>query len=146
WRDAGDSSSSRINVSFNAEGYAPADGEEPPLARLRIVSPGLFSVLGMQVIAGRDFNDADRRGAEPVAIVNQTLAQRYFPNGDAVNRHLLTTDTPPKNIGRIVGVVADVDDEHLSGQGAQPAVTFYRSVQQSGFAGRLFLRSSRDPH
>jgi putative ABC transport system permease protein len=143
WRDAGDYSQTRFNFSFTAEGYTPEDGEEPPRARVRMVSPGFFSVLGVRLVTGREFTDADRRGAEPVAIVSQSLAQRYFPNGDALNRHLLSTDRKQTPFGRIVGVVADVDDEHLA---AQPALTFYLPVQQFGLAGRLFVRTSLDPH
>src|SRR5262249_57316446 len=100
WRDAGDTGP-RINFSFTAEGYTPANGEEPPRARVRFVSPGFFSVLGIRLVAGPEFADADRRGAEPVAIVSQTLAQRFFPNGDALNRHLSSTDVIPRPFGRI---------------------------------------------
>src|SRR5262249_17410095 len=142
WRDAGDNGPN-INFTFTAEGYTPADGEESPRARVRFISPGFFSVLGVRLVAGREFPSADRRDAEPVAIVSQSLAQRFFPNGDALNRHLLSTDTRPRPFGRIVGVVADADDEHIA---AQPAVTFYLPVQQFGFAGRLFVRTTRDPH
>src|SRR5262249_36042232 len=131
------------SFSFTAEGYAPANGEEPPRARLRAVSPGFFSVLGIRLIAGREFTDADRRRAEPVMIVSQSIAQRFFPNGEALNRRLLTTDPTPTSFGRIVGVVADVDDEDLTGH---PALTFYRPVQQFGIAGRLFVRTAGDPH
>jgi hypothetical protein len=141
WRDAGDVFP-RIDVTFTAEGYAPANGEEPPRARYRSVSPGFFSVIGIRLIAGREFTDADRPGGEPVVIVSQSLAQRFFPNGNALNRHLLSTD--PKPVAwRIVGVVADVDDEHIA---AQPALTFYRPVHQAALGGRLFVRSARDPH
>ena len=63
-----------------------ADGEEDPRARFRTVSPGFFAALGVPIIAGRDFNDADRRDGEQVVIVSQSLAQRMFPNQDAVNR------------------------------------------------------------
>jgi predicted permease len=142
WRDAGDTGP-RINFGFRPEGYTPADGEEAPQARVRFVSPGFFSVLGVRLLDGREFTDADRRDAEPVAIVSQTLAQRFFPNGDALNRHLFSADAKPQILGRIVGVVADADDEHLA---AQPAVTFYRPIRQAGFGGRLFVRTAQDPH
>src|SRR5262249_28009204 len=79
---------------------------------------------------------------EPVVIVSQSIAQRFFRNGDALNGHLSWTD--PKEIAwRIVGVAADVDDEHVVGL---PAMTFYRPIQQFGFGGRLFVRASGDPH
>jgi putative ABC transport system permease protein len=142
WRDAGDSGQ-RLNFSFTVEGYTPVDGEEPPRARVRIVSPAFFSVLGVHLVAGREFTDADSRGAEPVAIVSQSIAQRFFPNGDALNRHLVPTDSALGALARIVGVVADVDDEHLAGQ---PALMYYLPLQQAGFAGRLFVRTAGDPY
>ena len=85
WRDAGAFGS---GSQFTVEGYAKADGEEDPRARFRTVSPGFFASLGVPIIAGRDFNDGDRRDAEKVVIVSQSVAQRMFPNQDAVNRQL----------------------------------------------------------
>ena len=141
WRDAGDTGP-RVNLTFTAQGYAPANGEEPPRARVRFVSPAFFSVLGIRLVNGREFTDADHRD-DPVAIVSQSLAQRFFPNGDALNRHLFLTDSSSSDFGRVVGVVPDVEDEHLA---AQPAVTIYRPVRQFGFGGRLFVRTALDPH
>ena len=89
WRDAG---SFGARLSFAVEGYTPADGEENPRARMRMVAPRFFDVLGVPLLAGRDFTDDDRRGSELVVIVSQSVAQRLFPNGDAVNRHLSWTD------------------------------------------------------
>jgi predicted permease len=141
WRDAGDNSQVRYNTSFTAEGYTPADGEDPPRGRLRFVSPGFFSVVGIRLVAGREFTDADRRSAERVAIVSQSIAQRFFLNGDALNRHILSADPNSSAVGRIVGVVADVDDENLAGQSA---LMIYVPVRRS--AGRLFVRAASDPH
>ncbi len=142
WRDAG---SFGPGFQFTVEGYKPADGEENPLARLRIVAPRFFAVLGVPMLAGRDFTDDDRGTSEPVSIVSQSVAQRLFPNGDAVNRHLWWTDplfgTPVRR--RIVGVVADVDDENVV-QG--PALTVYQPVRQMGVAGRLFVHAAGDPY
>jgi hypothetical protein len=118
WRDAGDDSGQRINITFTAEGYTPADGEEAPRARLRFVSPAFFSVLGVPLAAGREFTDADRSDGEPVAIVNQSLAQRFFPGGEALNRQLAPGISGTPVFRRIVGVVADVDDENVEGRPA----------------------------
>ena len=140
WRDAGPTGP-RLNFGIIAEGYTPADGEEAPRARARFVSPRFFSVLGIPLVAGREFTDADRGGAELVAIVSQSIAQRLFPNGDALNRHL---SWDPKEVPwRIVGVAAEVDDEQVAGQ---PAMTFYRPLQQFAVGGRLFVRAAGDPH
>jgi ABC-type antimicrobial peptide transport system permease subunit len=76
-----------------------------------------------------------------VAIVSQSLAQRFFANGDALNRHL--SWDPKETPWRIVGVAADVDDENVVGK---PAMMFYRPMQQDGFGGRLFVRAAGDPH
>jgi hypothetical protein len=141
WRDAGRFPAAR----FGAEGYTPADGEENPRARFRIVSPRFFAVLGVPLIAGRDFTDGDQAGAEPVAIVSESLARRIFSNGDALNRKLWWTETflGKRRPQRIVGIVADVDDESMV-PGA--AMTVYHPVQQIGVAGRLFVHTSGDPY
>ena len=89
WRDAG---SFGPGFQFAAEGYTPADGEENPHARLRNVTPGFFATLGVPIIAGRDFTDEDRGGNELVVIVSQSVAQRLFPNGDALNHRVWWTD------------------------------------------------------
>jgi putative ABC transport system permease protein len=141
WRDADDTGPFTFN--FTAEGYTPADGEDPPRARLRIVSPRFFSVLGIRLIAGREFTDADRDDAAPVTIISQSIAQRFFANGNALNRHLSWANDSKEIPWRIVGIVADVDDEHVV---AQQAMTFYRPVQQFAYAGRLFVRAVDDPH
>jgi len=141
WRDAGDRGSG-INVRFTAEGYTPADGEENPRARLRTASPRFFSTLSVPLIAGRDFTDEDRRGGELVVIVSQSIAQRFFPGGEALNHHLnvLMSQPLPR---RIVGIVADADDENVAGG---PTLTIYHPIQQMGFGGRLFVRAAGDPH
>src|SRR2546430_5810478 len=71
WRDAG---SFGPGFQFTVEGYKPADGEENPRARLRIVGAAFFAVPGGPVTTARDFTDDDRAGSERVAIVSQTLA------------------------------------------------------------------------
>jgi hypothetical protein len=117
---------------------------------LRTVSPGFFAALGVPIIAGRDFNDSDRRGGESVVIVSQSLAQRMFPGQDAVNRHIMWTDPVMKFIDistaprRIVGVAADIDDEHVV---PGPALTVYHPFeQQEIWGGRLFVHAHTDPY
>ncbi|MEP7273234.1 MAG: ABC transporter permease, partial [Acidobacteriota bacterium] len=135
WRDAGNFGP---GFEFSADGYVPATGEEYPRARFRTISPGFFAALGVPMIAGRDFNEADRRGGESVVIVSQSLAQRMFSTEDAVNRHLMWTDPVMKFIDvstaprRIVGVAADVDDENVV-PGA--ALTVYHPFEQQEIWG-----------
>jgi predicted permease len=144
WRDAG-----RLGPGnpFTVEGYAPADGEANPFAKFRNVSPGFFAALGVPLLAGRDFTDDDREGKELVVIVSQSLAQRMFPNGDAVNRRFWWTDPVlgggGKEYRRIVGVVADADDENVV---PGPVLTVYHPFRQLPFGGRLFVHAVGDPY
>ena len=144
WRDPG-----FFAAQFTAEGYRKANGEEDPRAQFRTVSSGFFSSIGVPIIAGRDFNEGDRRDGEKVVIVSQSLAQRMFPNMDAVNRRMMWTDPVTKFIGvsrdarRIVGVVPDVDDEHLV---PSPSMTVYHPMEQEIGGGRLFVHAKMDPY
>jgi putative ABC transport system permease protein len=144
WRDAG---SFGPGVTFAVEGYTPAKGEESPRARFRNVTPGFFAALGVPFAEGRDFTDDDRGGREPVVIVSQSLAQRLFPNGQALTRHMWWTDPyfmgDKPTLRRIVGVVADVDDESVV---PAPTLTVYHPLRQVPFGGRLFVHASGDPY
>jgi predicted permease len=156
WRDA---AGFGPGFQFTGEGHVKGSREEDPLAQFRAVTPGFFAALGVPIVEGRDFNDDDRRGGEPVVIVSQSVAQRMFPGQDPINRHILWTDpvmdfiSMSKGPRRIVGVAADVDDEHLI-PGA--ALTIYHPFGQvpdnlsnngvSIFGGRLFVHTRIDPY
>jgi predicted permease len=146
WRDAG---AFGPGFTFSVEGYAKSNGEEDPRGRFRTISPGFFASLGVPIIAGRDFNDADRRSAEPVVIISQSVARRMFPTQDALNRKLMWTDPVMKFIDvstgprRIVGIVADVDDENIV-PGA--ALSVYHPFEQEIGGGRLFEHASSNAY
>jgi predicted permease len=145
WRDAG----GFFGAQFTVQGYKKANGEDDPRARFRTISPGFFASLGVPMIAGRDFTDADRRGAEQVVIVSASIARRMFPTGDALNRGFMWTDPVIKFIGvsgaprRIVGVVADVDDENVV---PGPAMSVYHPFEQEIGGGRLFVQARSNPY
>ena len=145
WREAG----AFFDAQFIVEGYAKTDGEEDPRGRFRTVSPGFFASLGVPIIAGRDFNEGDRRDAEKVVIVSQSLAQRLFRGQDAVNRRLTWTDPVMKFIDvstaprRIVGIAADIDDENVV---PGPAIVVYHPLDQEIGGGRLFVHTRTDPY
>ena len=152
WRDADNFGP---GLQFSADGHV--HGKDDPRALMRTVSPGFFSALGVPIIAGRDFNDLDDQTREPVAIISATLAQQMFPGQDPINRHVYWTDpvlefipgtaaekarvTSPQ---RIVGVVADVDDEHIV---PVPTSTIYSSYADGGmFGGHLFIHTTGNPY
>jgi putative ABC transport system permease protein len=147
WRDGGKFGP---GFEFSADGHVKAPGEDDPRARFRTVSPGYFASLGVPIIAGRDFNEADRKGGDRVVIVSQSLAQRMFPNQQALNHHMIWTDPVTKFIDvsgeprRIVGVTADVDDENVL---PGPAMTVYHPVTQEGlWSGNLFVHVRSNPY
>jgi putative ABC transport system permease protein len=156
WRDAG---AFGPGFEFTGEGHVKGSHQEDPLAQFRAVSPGFFAALGVPIIEGRDFNDDDRRGGEPVVIISQSVAQRMFPGQDPLNRHIMWTDpvmdfiSMSKGPRRIVGVAADVDDEHVI---PRAALTIYHPFGQvpdnlsdngvSIFGGRLFVHTRIDPY
>ena len=146
WRDVGNAGP---GFQFTAEGYVRADGEEDPRAQLRTVSSGFFGTLNVPLVAGRDFNEADRRGAEPVVIVSESVARRMFPNQEVVNRRVMFTDPVGKFINlspeprRIVGVVRDIDDQNVV---PEPTFTIYSAFDQAIGGGRIFVHAAVDPY
>jgi hypothetical protein len=116
-----------------------------------VISGGFFSTMGVPMIAGRDFNEGDRRDKEQVVIVSQSVAQRMFPSQDALNRHVIWTDPIMRFVSavkptpmRIVGVAGDVDDENIV---PGPAMTIYVPYEQGPlFGGRLFVHSRSNPY
>jgi putative ABC transport system permease protein len=156
WRDA---NGFGPGFDFTGEGHVKGGHDEDPRAQFRVVSPGFFAALGVPIVEGRDFNDDDRRGGEPVVIISQSVAQRMFPGQDPLNRHIMWTDpvmdfiSMSKGPRRIVGIAADVDDEHIV---PAPALTIYHPFGQvpdnlsdngvSLFGGRLFVHTRMDPY
>jgi putative ABC transport system permease protein len=155
WRDNGPGSG---GLQFSADGHVHSRGEEDPRASWRIISAGYFAALGVPIVAGRDFNALDdRNNDDPVVIVSQTLAQRMFPNQDPINRHVFWTDPVlqffPGNDAdkahlmaphRIIGVAADIDDDHLV---PESTVTVYDPLGGGMIiGGRLFVHTSSDPY
>jgi predicted permease len=146
WRDAGNFGP---GWRFSAEGRVRESVEEDPRARFRSVSPGFFEALGIPIITGRDFNDADRNGAERVVIISQNIADQLFPGQDALNRHVMWTDPIMKFVNiatesrRVVGIVPDIDDERVD---PRPVMTIYHPFEQEIGGGRLFIHAKSDPY
>ena len=139
----------RAGFAYRLEGGTSVAAKEDPHARMHSVSSGYFAALGVPIEAGRDFTADDRDGAERVVIVSQSVAAQLGSGRDVLNRRLYWTDPVMKFIGvspdprRIVGIVPDVDDEHVA-PGALPTV--YQPFDQQVFGGRLFVHVRNDPY
>jgi putative ABC transport system permease protein len=128
--------------SIELEGQPPA---AKPADRLpvpfRAVTPGYFTLLGQSITEGRDFRSTDVRNAPGVAIVNQTLASRYFSGGPAIGKKIwLGSRTGPAM--EIVGVVSDARTADLT-RGAEPEV-YFSLWQNSAFSKDLIVRTASD--
>ncbi len=144
-------------LQFSGDGHTRVSGVEDPRAHWRTISPGFFAALGVPIIAGRDFDARDGQSTEPVVIVSESLAQRMFPNQDALNRHIYWTDPVLQFLPgtdqekartmaphRIIGVTADIDDQHMV---PRPTLTFYGTFEENPmFGGDLFIHTGADPY
>lgn len=103
-----------LNFPMSIAGRAEFGGS----VELRVVTEGYFRTLGIPVVRGRSFTPTDAQGSPPVAIVNETFARRYFPDGSAIGARIdlgrmgsVTRYASLKGRGVvIVGVAADVQD------------------------------------
>jgi putative ABC transport system permease protein len=146
WRDAGNFGP---GFQFAADGKVQGTKEEDPRGKFRTATPGFFASLGIPILAGRDFNDNDRKDSEKVVVISQSVAQKMFPGEDALNHHVRWTDPVMKFVGiadtprRVVGVVADADDDDLV---PVPSMFIYEPFAQQMFADRLFIHAHGDPY
>ncbi len=109
------------------EGQEPADGDAPQ-AEIKVVSPAYFKSMGMPLQQGRDFQESDTGDSPLVAIVDQALARRYWPNGSALGKRIRTGDPEWYTI---IGVVPTVKEQSLA---VEPYPHLYLCNEQLGFA------------
>ena len=130
---------------FTPEGKVYAAGESAPVAEELLVSPEYFAALGIPVLRGRTFSDADRDGAPGVAIVNETFVREAFGGADALGRWIQTGDPHPESEKlTIVGIVPDVK---YTGLDSKPEPTIYVPFKQALWWRSMYLitRTSGDP-
>ena len=129
--------------SVTVEGYQAKQGEDMN-PHMNAVSPDYFATLGIPLVAGRDFTDHDERNSTKTCIVNQTFARKYFPNGDAVGRHIGMGDNPgTKTDIEIVGVVGDAKYENM--RDVVPRQVFRPIAQLDGIPGTvIYVRTTLD--
>jgi putative ABC transport system permease protein len=129
--------------SFLAEGQVLPPNQSPPVAPLLFVDDDYFRTLGVPLVAGRFFDEHDAFGQTPSAIVNETLARRYYPGG-AVGHRLKEggSERPNNPWMMIVGVVGDVK---YSGLQAASEPTYYLSYRQFRGLVRYVVVRTSDP-
>ncbi len=116
----------------------------------KMVSPSYFHALGIKVLKGRALDEHDTKGAPPVTVINQRLAQKYFAKEEPLGQRILIqeivpgkTELGPEIAGRVVGVIAD---EKVNGLNDEMSAGVYVSNEQSPVYGMsLIVRAALDP-
>ena len=116
---------------------------EPPEVGYRTASPGYFATLQIPVLEGRGIADSDTATSLKVAVVNRTLAARFFPNGPAIGAHIRLGPNPKAAWRTIVGIVGDVHHEGPDSP-ADPQV-FLPAAQDVNGDMQLAVRADGDP-
>ena len=124
------------------EGYVPkAAGEDLIIASSGYITPDYFKAMGMPLLEGRYFDDRDVRGAPDVTIVDDKLAERFWPGQNAIGKRMRRGDSGPWRT--VVGVVADTKEYEVDGE---PPITAFYPVQQIGVGSRyIVLKTTADP-
>jgi putative ABC transport system permease protein len=105
----------RFQLTFTIDGKE-GDPTNEPRGQVRVASAGYFEAMGIPLVTGRLFTPADRWDSPQILVVSQELARRYFPNGDAIGKHLQTGwGREGRELGgEVVGIVGDVKQFGLS--------------------------------
>jgi predicted permease len=132
------------NAGFNIEGKKPAPHQDFH-ARYHMATPGYFSAMGVPLLEGRFFTDADKKGALRVIIINRAMAQAYWPGEDVLGKRITFDDAPKKDDDwmTIAGVVGDVKDQPNS-PAAEPAFWWPES-QAAEQDMSIAIRTQSDP-
>jgi putative ABC transport system permease protein len=104
-------SGSNLGAGFTVDDHPLANPADRPTAAGFAVSPDYFATMGIQLVRGRAFTARDDEKAPPVAIINETMAQRFWPNEDALGRRLTSYGGLSREI---VGIVRDVKNRDLA--------------------------------
>ncbi|HUF75457.1 MAG TPA: ABC transporter permease [Longimicrobiales bacterium] len=130
------------SASFELVDPDPAVTDPDPGGNMRPVSSGYFETLDIPLLSGRTFTDADDSSVAPVAIVDETLARRYWPDGSPVGRRAVI-GALSRQPATIIGVVGSVPDESLASPGG--GHVYFPLLQRAERRMTLVLRAERDP-
>ena len=103
---------SNASDAFLVEGLPEPPPGQDYVGRYRVCTPDYFQTMGIAILRGRDFTASDKADTGPVAIINETMARKYWTNGDAVGKRFRFMGAPEKRPWiEIVGIVQDVKHE-----------------------------------
>jgi putative ABC transport system permease protein len=133
--------------TFHIEGREPKRPEDQPEEQLRIVTDGYFQTMRIPLLKGREFSDRDRLGGGRVALVNEALARKHWPDGSAIGRRVAFSRDEPQWY-EIVGVVANVKHRGLDAADRPELYVPYRQPLFANWTVRpmqIAVRTAGDP-
>jgi putative ABC transport system permease protein len=101
------------STDFVIEGRPVPPANDEPSADIRSVDPSYFRTMGIPLLAGREFTDADNASGKRVMVINETMARQYWPRENPLGQAVTMKDWGPPLTGEIVGVVGDVKTNGL---------------------------------
>jgi predicted permease len=123
------------------EGYVPPTTHDSIISNVRIVSPSYFDVMRIPLKEGRYFTEQDIKGAQETVIVNEALAQRFWPNQHQIGKRL---QRGKSGVWRtVVGVISDAKE--YSAEKEPPIAVYYPSEQVIARNMYLVIRTASDP-
>jgi putative ABC transport system permease protein len=125
-----------MSIPYTVVDRAPPPAGQEPVAAVTMVSPDLFGVLGIPVVAGRVFDRSDDGRAPRVVVVNEALVRRQFRGGDPLGEHITVRYGNDAGPAEIVGVVADV---RPLGHESAPRPEVYFPLAQVGSGSLTFV-------
>ncbi len=126
--------------AFDIEGYVPPPGDPGPHGDDRFVTPGYFEALSIPLLRGRSFTDQDRVTTQPVAVIDDVLAQRYWPGKDPIGQHIKLGPVTCTIVGE-VGHVLHSDLAADSGRGAY----YFTLFQRAGRMASVVVKTKGEP-
>jgi putative ABC transport system permease protein len=117
------------NQTFVVEGYTPPKGADMNLATVSYVEGNFFSAMGIPLLRGRVFTDADRHGSQLVLVVNHELAQHFWPGQEPIGKRL-RIGTPEMQTPWLT-VVGEVADTKLTSPDEPSTKQYYVPVDQA---------------
>ena len=131
-------------TDLDLEGHVYQPGDEPS-AEILTVSPEYFGAMGIRLLAGRTFTPQDIPGHPAALVVNQTMAQHFWPGESPLGKRVVMKDWGPPLPGQIVGVVSDVKQDSLE-TNTQPAIYYsFAQFSQGTLTTYLIVRGASDP-
>jgi len=134
-----------VGFAFRVEGHpAPQDPDQMQFAENLVVTPGYFRAIGIPLLRGRDFTEADDSAALPVMIISQSMATKYWPGKDPLGTQVTAPGRSAYGKFTVIGIVGDVQDGSLDETNRWPA-QMYKALSQAGASyTTLVVRSELD--